>query len=789
MTPIPENPILKNIVALVNQASMAALNQNYPQAMEAYTSAVKQAFKLGRPQLVTVLLNQIGDTFQAQGEIQEAVFAYEAALQTLESGEDVKADAVIQRIIQTAKGFYSNPETIPDLYSAEVQKNLETAESEPSLAIWLWLNVGNAYLRQPQLSSALNAYQQARYRAETKANPLLTAYAIANIGEIHRRQRQLDLAEAELEQALQLFESIGQPLEKRRALAFMAALKRNQQQPQAAEALFKQALTLYDQAQDQLGKGKAVAGLARLYLEQNRFSEAREGYQQAQQIAQSQNDQEVLGYCYWGLGCCHQAAGELALAIDCFQACFRFIERRQKDLLTDEGKISFLDSIKDVFDRLLTAHLDLVTQTGGDFQAALEVAESGRGRVLQDLMRGQQRRRPQLQTELPANTPDLSATIGLDHSDTIGPDQPLAIPRLVFHVLQDRTAIFAVTAAGQVSGFVSPLGRAQLEQTVAQLRRALHVDEAARGVERKLVAVTVPPAHDPAIALADLLQSLYADLIAPVADALPVAGTPLLLEPHGVLWLLPFAALQRPDLTWFGDHWPLLYAPSQQAFDEIRQEPNYASLAASKVLVVGNPIMPKVATQDGVELILGPLSGAESEAKEIVNALGNRPYTLLLREDATESAVKELAQTHNILHLATHGIAYTDDPLNSFIAFSPTATENGLLTAREVASRRNLPADLVVLSACQTGLGRISGDGMLGLSRAYLIAGARTVVVSQWSVSDPATALLMQGFYQNYLNSGDKALALQQAMQQVRSIAEYQHPRFWAAFMAIGDFR
>ena len=75
---------------------------------------------------------------------------------------------------------------------------------------------------------------------------------------------------------------------------------------------------------------------------------------------------------------------------------------------------------------------------------------------------------------------------------------------------------------------------------------------------------------------------------------------------------------------------------------------------------------------------------------------------------------------------------------------------------------------------------------MLGLSRAFLIAGARTAIVSQWSVSDAATQELMVAFYQNYLVSGNNAIALQKAMQSVRSMAEYRHPRYWAAFLAVG---
>jgi tetratricopeptide (TPR) repeat protein len=768
---------LAKIVALINEASQLGLQRDYPQAFEVYIKAVQQSRGLARSRLVAVLLNRMGDTLQAQGEVQEAIFAYKVALQTLDINDDdpLNLDAILQRLSQVSEGFYTTPEAIPDLYSATSPESLDTNEQDPTLAIKLWLNLGNAYLRQPQVTAAREAYETALRDPAIQSHLLLTAYATANIGEIHRRQRQLDLAETLLQRALQLFEQAGQPLEKRRALAFMAALKRNRQLPQESEQLFQEALALYDQAQDSIGKAKTLAGLARLYLEQRRLAQAWQGYLQAQTLAKTYNDREVLGYCAWGFGCYYQATKQLPQAIAAFQESLKFIQLREQDLLSDASKVSWIDSTKDVFDRLLTAHLDLAQQPGGNYQVALAVAESARGRVLQELMSNQQRRQPQRQT---GATPT-----------PMPPSEPPAIPRLVFHVLSDRTAIFAVTAAGQISGYVSPLGAQELEQRVAQLRRALQVDGAARGVKRKLDVVSPPePVGEPPPPLATLLQTIYTDLIAPVAPALPTDGTPVLLEPHGVLWLVPFAALQLADGQWLGDCWPLVYAPSKQTFDEICREPSYTSLADSRVLVVGNPIMPKLTTQDGVDISLEPLSGAEAEANAIAKLLGERPHTLLIQADATESAVKALAQSHNIIHLATHGIAYTDDPLASFIAFSPTATENGLLTAREVASNRNLPADLVVLSACQTGLGRVSGDGMLGLSRAYLIAGARTVVVSQWSVNDQATAELMLAFYQQYLESGHTAIALQKAMQTVRDLPQYQHPSCWAAFMVVGGY-
>lgn len=99
----------------------------------------------------------------------------------------------------------------------------------------------------------------------------------------------------------------------------------------------------------------------------------------------------------------------------------------------------------------------------------------------------------------------------------------------------------------------------------------------------------------------------------------------------------------------------------------------------------------------------------------------------------------------------------------------------------------SLKADLVALSACQTGLGRVAGEGVLGLSRAFMFAGARTVLVSHWSISDHATTSLMTGFYRRYLADGmGKAQALQQSMTELSRQRGFEHPRFWAPLFLVG---
>lgn len=150
-----------------------------------------------------------------------------------------------------------------------------------------------------------------------------------------------------------------------------------------------------------------------------------------------------------------------------------------------------------------------------------------------------------------------------------------------------------------------------------------------------------------------------------------------------------------------------------------------------------------------------------------------------------------------IIHLATHGLLDDVQGLQSAIALAPDSTAsltkgggqdrvNGLLTAAEIFSLK-LNADLVVLSACDTGRGKLVGDGVIGLSRSLISAGVSSVMVSLWAVSDDSTAYLMAEFYKNIQHNPDKAQALRQAMLTTMKKREYSNPKQWAAFTLIGE--
>jgi CHAT domain-containing protein len=252
---------------------------------------------------------------------------------------------------------------------------------------------------------------------------------------------------------------------------------------------------------------------------------------------------------------------------------------------------------------------------------------------------------------------------------------------------------------------------------------------------------------------------------------------------------------------------------------------------------------------------LASLPGTRREVRAIAALFPNEQATTLLGPDATESKLQQLAQSgalksYRFLHLATHGQANPNVALSSAIFLAaepdrpaasadPAALEtapDGQITAEQIVRTWELDADLVVLSACESGLGRYAGgEGYLGFAQALFVKGARSLVLSQWKVDDKATALLMTRFYQNLLGKRSglsqplpKAAALDEAKRWLRNLTAdeagaelaaldrgtvrplvdevegpaphaassssqpagvrpYAHPYYWASFLLIGD--
>ncbi|NJM87886.1 MAG: CHAT domain-containing protein [Hydrococcus sp. RU_2_2] len=232
---------------------------------------------------------------------------------------------------------------------------------------------------------------------------------------------------------------------------------------------------------------------------------------------------------------------------------------------------------------------------------------------------------------------------------------------------------------------------------------------------------------------------------------------------------MPFQALQDASSKFLIEQHTILYASSIQALSLTKKQPKVNTSS----LVIGNPVpMP-------YNLI--PLPGSETEAKAIAEILATQP---IIRDKATEATVLEKISQAGTIHFATHGLLNDQQAWQSALALVASQNGDGLLTAGEIFDLK-LQADLAVLSACDTGRGKITGDGVIGLSRSLLTAGVSSVVVSLWEVPDKPTASLMVEFYRNLQKSPDKAQALRQAMLTQMKLTP--SPRDWAGFVLIGS--
>jgi CHAT domain-containing protein/tetratricopeptide (TPR) repeat protein len=264
-------------------------------------------------------------------------------------------------------------------------------------------------------------------------------------------------------------------------------------------------------------------------------------------------------------------------------------------------------------------------------------------------------------------------------------------------------------------------------------------------------------------------QQLYKELIEPALPYL-TAGT-VCICPDGVLNYLPFEALSK-DGKYFAEEHTVFYAPSTSIL-KLCMDRNQNS--HQSILALGNPNLQNPAFR---------LFNAESEVNMLKEFFPRAD--VFTGDAATETAAKEHAGAYDVLHFACHGELNLDDAMLTSLRLAPDAKNDGYLHAGEVFDM-NLKASLVVLSACNTGLGELtSGNELMGLTRSFLYAGAPAIIASLWTVDDKSTALLMREFYKNWTTM-NKAEALRQAKLAV--MKDYPNPFYWAAFCLQGDYR
>lgn len=322
------------------------------------------------------------------------------------------------------------------------------------------------------------------------------------------------------------------------------------------------------------------------------------------------------------------------------------------------------------------------------------------------------------------------------------------------------------------------ISKQQIQDAIISLRNSLDVDTRQRSrlqyrqASLSVVSVNAEPLEDTIANLTDIL--LPTSVVSQLQAVRHLVVVPIL-----EMGTVPYAILKPfGDEAFLIDKMSVSIASSLFDLGQSLDGSAVSRLFLSP-LVVGNPYVP-----ESEDWLVPSLPGAEQEAEVVAEMLGVTP---LLRREATKREVVSKVKDASLLYFAAHGASSNLDPLsNSFLMLSAESFEQGWWTAQEIQDTR-LNAEVAVLSACQTGLGQAHDAGVIGLSRAFQIAGVPRVIMSLWNVDDLATSELMQAFMHYIRSQLVPAEALRQAMLEVRE--RYSEPYKWASFVLFGTPR
>lgn len=781
-------------------------------------------------------LFNIGLGYQVEREFDRAIAAYK---ESLEVARDLSDGELNARILGNLGLAYAQVANYADAVDYLNQYRIESSyNSDPQLSGVALSNLGNVYYAADLYAQAIQYYQQ-RLAFSQKINDRLgEGKALSNLGLVAQSLGDNEKAIAYQQQSLAIAKQTGDRLIEKRALSNLGIAYHTQGDYSKAIEYQQQALAIATAIRDGRGEAQALSNLGGayyflghtskaiesyqqsleraleiqafdiaaivrgnlglIYLQQKDYDKAIEFYQQYLRSAWYSDNRRLEGIARNNLAAAYLNAGNLAKATEIlFEAINVWESLRTRLGSNDAYKVSILDTQSAAYvnlQRLLIAQ--------NQIEAALEISERGRARAFVELLA--RRISPETAaSEIPPLTIEQIKQIAKTQNVTLVEYSIIQENFTVQGKPQTRESelyIWVVKPTGEVlfrKVDLKPLWQQQnlsLEDLVINTRDSM-------GVEGR--GLSVVEREEEPLQRQQQLAKLYDLLIQPIAELLPTdPASPVVFIPQGSLFLVPFDALQDATGKYLIEKHTIVTAASIQVLNltlqqrqrlRTREQGNGGELSASSTspfLVVGNPTMPSIPPAIGeTPQPLPSLPGAEREALEIAQVLNTQAFT---GNQATKSAILPKMMQARIIHLATHGLLddFTGQGVPGAIALAPDPSPaeiqgvNGLLTASEILDLK-LRAELAVLSACDTGRGRITGDGVIGLSRSLITAGVPSVIVSLWAVPDAPTASLMTEFYRNLQQNPDKAQALRNA--KLTTMQQNPQPRDWAAFTLIGE--
>lgn len=757
---------------------------NLDQALAAYEKARDRSRQVGDHFAEITALGNLGAVHHHRGDLQEALDSYLAVLK--DGGGDPEAQG---RTYQ---------------------------------------NLGSLYVELGDFERARDSYQAA-LRVLPAGSTGYRASATNNLGSALRGLEGPQAALEQYERALEL--SSDAALETQHGLALHGIGKAYLDLGQPAEGLssLRQALAIRRQKDDRVGMAKTLVEIGDADVSLGQLDAAATSYEEALALARQTRSRAIEATCRFGRAMLERQRGDLERAREEIENALRILEPVRNRFLRDQTRTSFFATLRDYYEVYITILMQQATREPGAHQdaEAFKVSERARARGLLDLLSDWRIHLPRgVSPELKKREADLDRK--LYENEAHLSEARVAVHRdeaLIDRLVQERSGI-----ESQEDLLARDIG--QQDPRYAEVREAASLD--APGIGRQLgsrqalleyflakessyLFVITPegmrsydlhrPGGDVERQVDDLRKllqkpslfqrsglcrqaaDLYQVLVAPAAELLQKRD--LLIVPDGALHLLPFEVLLttgeacgRPalaELPYLLREHTVSYVPSGSVLKGLR-DARPAAAADRRALRFLGFAHPLTSTPPP------PLS--EVEVKGIASLYPSLAVQLYVDGDANRQNVLDnpLVRSARAIHFATHGLFDASHPELSGLALTPGKDgDDGVLRVDDVFNLK-LDADLVVLSACETGVGKqVSGEGLVGLTRAFFYAGTPSLVVSLWQVADDPTPRLMLDFYRRLNDRVAKAEALRRSKLALIRSGTYSHPFYWAPFVLVGD--
>ena len=629
-----------------------------------------------------------------------------------------------------------------------------------------YCNLGSDYHGLGNFRQAIEYYQQYLTISEETGDRAGEGTAYGNLGNAYNSLRDLKQAIEYQKKHLSIVKDVGSKVGEGQAYASLGCAYYDLGDFEKAVEYYRQYLSITKEIGDRAGEGKAQKLLGDAYRSLGNSKHAIEYHKKSLSIAQEVGDMVGEGQAYCSLGLDYESSASLSEAIDCYQSSIRVLEKTRTLLQSEDAwKISF----RDVHQTAYTALWRTLLKNGKPHEA-LCAAEQGRAQALMDMLK-----RQYVVDSKPSASDDPNEMISIMLKNLTTQTVFLALEERVhkdsihFWVLRKNREIMSMQKEIE-PGDASML----MEATLKEIGAGVRVKCENRSIDE---LSDEPPSTREAVEEKDQswsssvnsLRPLYDAIIGSIADLLH--GDQLIVVPDGPLCLAPYSALSESIR--------IRTVPSLTALQLIAGAPdNFHS--KSGVLLVGDPCL------DEVPMNLSQLPYAEKEVEMIGKLLKTTPLT---GKDATKDEVVKRLKSVALVHIAAHGCAQSGE-----IVLTPNPNRSSQIPRkRDYILKMSdvqavcLRARLVVLSCCHSGRGEVKSEGVVGIARSFLCAGARSVLVSLWAIDDEATMVFMESFYQHLADGKSASMALHQAMKSLRESKEFSAVKYWAPFVLIGD--